>query len=149
MVKKGETLGKIAAKYHTSVNSIKSLNHLKSTNLRVGQRLLVKKGTTVTVPNPNAKPVAQDSTKLICGNAKDSVSTTSDTIGGPVPVKPQPEIKPVQQQLDYTSYTIRQGDTLYSIARRYNTTPSDIAEYNNLANKDALKIGQKLKIPKK
>lgn len=149
VVKKGETLGKIAAKYHTSVNSIKSLNHLRSTNLRVGQRLLVKKGTTVTVPNPNAKPAAQDSTKLICGNAKDSVSTNSDTIGGPVPVKPQPEIKPVQQQLDYTSYTIRQGDTLYSIARRYNTTPNDIAEYNNLANKDALKIGQKLKIPKK
>ena len=45
--------------------------------------------------------------------------------------------------------TIRQGDTLSSIARRYGTTANDLAEYNNLANKDALKIGQKLKIPKK
>lgn len=150
VVKKGETLGKIAAKYHTSVNSIKSLNHLRSTNLRVGQKLLVKKGTTVTVPNPNAKKPEQDTTKAIAENGvMDSVNTTSDTIGGPTPVKPQPEIKPVKPQVDYTSYTIRQGDTLYSIAKRYGTTANDLAQYNNLSNKDALRIGQKLKIPKK
>lgn len=150
VVKKGETLGKIAGKYHTTVSSIKSLNHLRSTNLRVGQKLMVKKGTTVTVPNPNAKKTEQDTTKVIANNGViDSVKATSDTIGGPAPVKTQPEIKPVKPQVDYTSYTIRQGDTLYSIAKRYGTTANDLAQYNNLTNKDALKIGQKLKIPKK
>ena len=149
-VRKGETLGRIASKYGTTVSKIKSLNHLRSTSLRVGQRLLVKKGTTVTVPNPNAKPAAQDTTKVIAdNNAKDSTSTTSDTIGGPVPAKPQPEIKPVQQQISYTSYTIQRGDTLSSIARRYGTTADYLADYNKLANKDALQVGQKLKIPKK
>jgi len=149
VVKKGETLGKIAAKYHTSVGQIKSMNHLHSTSLRVGQRLLVKKGTTVKVPNPNAKPAAQDSTNVIAqNNATDTVSTVKDS-SNVQPAKPQPIIKPVQPQIDYTSYTIRQGDTLSSIARRYGTTANDLAEYNNLANKDALKIGQKLKIPKK
>lgn len=149
VVKKGETLGKIAAKYHTTVASIKSLNHLHTTSLRVGQRLLVKKGTTVKVPNPNAK-TANDSTNAIAQSAKDSVTTGCDTAATTASTaKTQPEIKPVPQpQPDYTSYTIRQGDTLYSIARRYNTTPGEIAQYNNLANKDALKIGQKLKIPK-
>ncbi len=150
IVKKGETLGKIASKYHTSVNSLKALNHLHSTNLRVGQKLIVKKGTTVKVPNPNYKPSTQDSTKTIASNTTvDSMTTKSDTIGSPTPVQPKPEIKPVQQQLNYTSYTIRQGDTLSSIARRYGTTANDIAQYNHLANKDAIKIGQKLKIPKK
>lgn len=149
VVKKGETLGKIAAKHHTTVGQIKSLNHLHTTNLRVGQRLLVKKGTTVKVPNPNAKPAAQDTTKVIAQTtATDSTSTVKDSTSVQ-PVKPQPVIKPVQQQVDYTSYTIRQGDTLSSIARRYGTTANDIAEYNNLSNKDAIKIGQKLKIPKK
>ena len=148
-VRKGETLGKIASKYHVSVNSLKAMNHLRSTNLRVGQRLIVKKGTTVKVPNPNAKPAAQDTTKAIAGNCStDSVSTKSDTIGGPAPVKTQPEIKPVQPQMSYTSYTIRQGDTLSSIARRYGTTANYLADYNHLANKDALRVGQKLKIPK-
>jgi membrane-bound lytic murein transglycosylase D len=150
VVKKGETLGKIAGKYHTTVNNIKSMNHLRSTNLRVGQKLMVKKGTTVMVPNPNAKKTEQDTTKIIANNDTiDSVKTTSDTIGGPVPVKTQPEIKPVKPQVDYTSYTIRQGDTLYSIARRYGTTADNLADYNNLSNKNALQVGQKLKIPKK
>lgn len=150
VVKKGETLGRIAAKYGTTVSKIKSLNHLRSTSLRVGQRLLVKKGTTVTVPNPNAKPAAQDTTRVIAGNGTtDTTSTTNDTVGDSVPVKPQPEIKPVQQQMSYTSYTIQRGDTLSSIARRYGTTAEYLADYNNLANKNALQVGQKLKIPKK
>ena len=149
-VRKGETLGKIAAKYHTTVSNIKSLNRIRSTSLRIGQRLLVKKGTTVKVPNPNAKPAAQDSTKAIAQTgANDSATAKSDTIGGPVPTKPVPEIKPVKPQLSYTSYTIRQGDTLTSIAKRYGTTANDIAQYNNLSNKDAIRAGQKLKIPKK
>lgn len=149
-VRKGETLGKIASKYHTSVGNIKSWNHLRSTNLRVGQKLIVKKGTTIKVPNPNAKQSAQDSTKMIAENGTtDSVSTKCDTIGAPVTAKPQPEIKPVQPQASYTSYTIRQGDTLSSIARRYNTTADYLADYNKLANKNAIQVGQKLKIPKK
>jgi LysM repeat protein len=117
---------------------------------RSSDSVKLKKGTTVKVPNPNYKPTAQDTTKTIANNTStDSATTKCDTIGGPVPAQPKPEIKPVQQQINYTSYTIRQGDTLSSIARRYGTTANDIAQYNHLANKDAIKIGQKLKIPKK
>ena len=150
-VRKGETLGKIASKYRTTVGNLKAMNHLRSTNLRVGQKLIVKKGTTVKVPNPNAKPTAQDSTQVIAGNvsADSSSAVKSDTIGGPVPVKPQPVIQPVKSQPSYTSYTIRQGDTLTSIARRYGTTANDIAQYNKLTNMDAIKAGQKIRIPKK
>lgn len=147
VVKKGETLGRIASKYGVTVTSLKSLNRLHSTSLRVGQKLLVKKGTTVKVPNPNAKTV-KDTTNAIAQNATDSVTTNTDTVAN-APAKSPQEIKPVPQtQPDYTSYTIRQGDTLSSIARRYGTTANEIAQYNNLANKDALRIGQKLKIPK-
>ena len=151
-VRKGETLGKIASKYHTTVGNLKSWNHLRSTNLRVGQKLIVKKGTTVKVPNPNAKPAAQDSTKVIAQtDSTGAAASKCDTIGGPVPSKPQPqpEVKPVTPQSSYVSYTIRQGDTLTSIAKRYGTTANEIAQYNHLANKDAIKAGQKIKIPTK
>jgi membrane-bound lytic murein transglycosylase D len=40
-VKSGETLGAIAAKYHVTVEEIRSWNHMKSTTLRVGQQLLL------------------------------------------------------------------------------------------------------------
>lgn len=41
-VRKGDNLGKIAAKYHTSVSKIKKLNHLRSDFIRDGQRLRVR-----------------------------------------------------------------------------------------------------------
>ncbi len=41
-VRKGDTLGRIAQKYHTSVSKIKKLNHLKSDFIRDGQRLRVR-----------------------------------------------------------------------------------------------------------
>jgi len=42
-VKSGETLGKIAAKYHTTVVALKKNNHLRGSIIRVGQRLYIYK----------------------------------------------------------------------------------------------------------
>lgn len=41
-VRRGDTLGRIAQKYHTSVSKIKKLNHLRSDFIRDGQRLRVR-----------------------------------------------------------------------------------------------------------
>lgn len=41
-VRKGDNLGKIAAKYHTTVSKIKKLNHLRGDFIREGQRLRVR-----------------------------------------------------------------------------------------------------------
>lgn len=43
-------------------------------------------------------------------------------------------------------YTVKSGDTLYLIAKRYNTTVQSIVSLNNLTSTD-LKIGQSLRIP--
>jgi len=42
-VKSGDTLSKIAKKYHTSVKQIKSWNNLKGDMISIGQRLKVGK----------------------------------------------------------------------------------------------------------
>lgn len=44
-----------------------------------------------------------------------------------------------------TTYVVKSGDTLYSIAKKYNTTPDNIKKDNNLTNNN-LKVGQILKI---
>lgn len=145
VVRRGETLGKIASKYHTTVSHIKTLNRLRSNSIREGQRLMVKKGTTIVVPNH--KPAVKDTLKVIAQTA----NTDTTQVAAKDTVKAhsvQPQIKPVKPVQNYTSYTIRQGDTLTSIARRYGISANDIAQCNNLQNKDAIKIGQKLKIPK-
>ena len=46
----------------------------------------------------------------------------------------------------YDYYVVKSGDTLYSIARKYNTTVTDIVKLNDLSTNN-LTIGQKLLIP--
>lgn len=41
-------------------------------------------------------------------------------------------------------YVVQRGDTLGKIARRYNTTVSEIAELNNLSDPDLIYVGQRL-----
>ncbi len=48
--------------------------------------------------------------------------------------------------IDNSVYIVKAGDTLYSIARKYNTTVNDIKRLNNLSS-DMLSIGQRIKIP--
>ncbi len=45
-----------------------------------------------------------------------------------------------------TTYTVKAGDTLYSIAKKYNTTVSALTSLNKLSNPNVLKIGQVLKL---
>lgn len=51
-----------------------------------------------------------------------------------------------EETIDENIYSVKAGDTLYSIANTYNTTVSDLIEKNNLINNN-LTIGQKLIIP--
>ena len=46
----------------------------------------------------------------------------------------------------YIVYTVKQGDTLGAIARRYRTTTAQIMKWNNLKNANKLRLGQKLRI---
>lgn len=47
------------------------------------------------------------------------------------------------------TYTVKAGDTLYSIARRYNITVSQLASANNISNPSLIRAGQILTIPGK
>ncbi len=53
---------------------------------------------------------------------------------------------PSSQAEAYIEYTVRSGDTLWLLSRRYNTTVEAIKKANGLTS-DLLSIGQKLKIP--
>lgn len=55
---------------------------------------------------------------------------------------PSPSPTPTQR-----TYTVRSGDTLTSIARRFGVTVSAISSLNNLTNTNTIRVGQVLKIP--
>ena len=135
-VRSGESLSKIANKYGLSVTELKQMNKLKSNYVKVGQKLVVGY-TYVAPPKTNDNTKASDSTTVKPsggGNASGSSSSNSSSSSS----SSSPII-----------YTVKSGDTLYKIANKYGVTVKQIADYNHLTNVNALRVGQKLKIPKK
>jgi flagellum-specific peptidoglycan hydrolase FlgJ len=57
-----------------------------------------------------------------------------------IPVKKDPEL-----EISEGYYTIQQGDTLYSLSKKFNQTVEDLKKLNNLID-NTISIGQKIKI---
>lgn len=50
----------------------------------------------------------------------------------------------------YTTYTVKKGDTLYGIIKKYpGVSVKEVMELNNLQSANKIRYGMKLKIPKK
>ncbi|MCL4792000.1 MAG: LysM peptidoglycan-binding domain-containing protein, partial [Gammaproteobacteria bacterium] len=49
--------------------------------------------------------------------------------------------------LSAATHTVRSGETVSGIAQRYGTSPSRLAELNNLSRKNLIRVGQVLKLP--
>lgn len=56
------------------------------------------------------------------------------------------EVEPEEPPISPNTYIVQPGDTLYKIARQFNTTVGELINLNNLTN-TSLSIGQILKIP--
>ncbi len=162
-VRSGDTLYAIALRYSgVSVQQIANANNISNANLiRVGQVLTIpgSGGGTVTPPPPSSSvtytvrsgdtlyrialrysgvSVQQIANANNISNANlirvGQVLTIPGTGGGTTPPPTS------------TTYTVRSGDTLYAIARRYNTTVARIASVNNISNTNLIRVGQVLTI---
>lgn len=75
--------------------------------------------------------------KLIVGEENTTVNSIPET-----PKTSTPSVTPAVPSP--TEHTVQLGETLYSIARKYGVTVGDLRLWNNLAESDAVKAGQKL-----
>ena len=112
IVKRGESLGSIAKKYHVSVSNIKKWNGLRYDVIQAGQRLTIYR---------SGAPMAQ--------------------------VGKKPEKSNTTAQASNKTHTVKNGETLSSIGRKYGCSANDIKNWNGLKNNN-IKVGQKLKIKK-
>ena len=104
-VKSGDTLSGIANRNGVTVAQLKQWNGLSGNNIKVGQKLKVKAGST-SQPAP------------------------SSASG------------------DYITYTVKSGDSFYSIAKNYSgVSAQNIMDFNGMTSSN-LKPGMKIKIPK-
>ncbi len=54
---------------------------------------------------------------------------------------------PADQKMPWMSHTVGRGETLKTVARTYGLSSAQLADYNNLSEKDKLRRGSKLRIP--
>ena len=148
VVKAGDTLYGIARKYGVSVDELKVQNNLTSNTLTIGMTLVIPEVESVDTPDENIYVVKSGDTLYSIANKygmtvnelKNLNNLTSDilSIGQQLTVKNESA-----STLD--TYTVKSGDTLYSIANKYGMSVSDLKSLNNLTS-DILSIGQVLKV---
>lgn len=146
-VKKGDSLYAIAQKYNTTVDELKQLNNLTTNNLSIGQSLKLPSQTrnTYTVKAGDTLYSIATKNNTTVATLKQLNNLTSNTLTiGQVLQLPSTEI--IEIPTTTTTYTIKSGDTLYSIAKKYNTTVNQIKQLNNLTS-NTLTIGNQLQIP--
>ena len=147
VVQKGDTLYSIANKLGTTVSELKKENNLTSNTLQIGEVLriptkeiyeeeedvyIVQKGDTLySIAMANNTTV--DELKK-ANNLTSNILSTGQLLKIPSALLPE------------STYTVKKGDSLYSIANKYNTTIDELKRINNLTS-NTLSIGQVLKLP--
>ena len=155
VVRSGDTLWSIANMFNTTVDEIKMLNSLTSNNLSIGQQLLIPGGGLE--PNPPSGNVVYivksgDTLWSIANKFNttvDEIKRLNNLTNNSLSVGQQLLVSGISIEIPETSptvYTVRSGDTLYSIARKFNVLVSELRDANNLVT-DVLNIGQRLIIP--
>jgi membrane-bound lytic murein transglycosylase D len=150
-VGKGETLGRIAGKYHVTIAQIKKWNKLRSDRIRKGQilkieqrRKVVREVTQDAQLSPQAEVESEDTTQVsqIPPNEIPAPTQRPSDSG-----KNQPQAKKKSDEKN-SYYTVKSGDSLWSIARKYpRVTEQDLMKWNNCGSN--IRPGQKLLIKKK
>lgn len=120
-VKSGETLSGLASKYGVTIKELQGWNKLSGTGIQAGQKLVVgKKEVAVAAASTGAATKA--------ASASSGASSSAAKPSGKT-----------------TTYTVRRGDTLGSIADRYGCSVADLKSWNGLKG-TTIYPGQKLKI---
>ena len=146
IVKKGDSLYSIANKYNTTVEELKRINNLTSNTLSIGQvlKLPSDKASNVEKEENTISYTVQKGDSLYSIARK--YSTTIDKIKDLNNLTTnllsigQVLLIPTDTNLE-TTYTVQKGDSLYSIAKKYDTTVDRLKQLNNLSS-NLLSIGQ-------
>lgn len=152
VVKKGDNIYRIAAKFDTTPANLKRLNGSlinKKGRVAVGKSLVIAKVRTLVsgenvaseqLVNPAVERIAQlekaEENKAKEQDHRDEAKVASK--------KDDDDETPTRKSY----HKVRSGDTLYSIAKRYDVSVKQLADWNDLKAKRGLKTGVKLVVYK-
>lgn len=150
-VQKGDTLYSIASRYSTTVDELRKINNLTSNTLFIGQQLLVP-----TNEGTNQQPNQYITYTVVKGDSLWSISkrygvTIDDIIQlnnlNTIDLKIGDTLLIPSTETTTETYTVKRGDSLWSIAKANNISVDQLKEANTLTS-NLLSIGQILIIPR-
>lgn len=151
-IKRGDTLSNIAIEYGTTVDRLVELNNIANPNLIfAGNTLLVpindgkKQTITYTVKKGDtlgkiAKKYGVSVAQIV--NANNIKNPNLIYVGQILTIPMESNI----HDMNHILYKVRRGNTLYQIARRYNTTIAQIVRLNRIKNPNLIYAGEILRI---
>ncbi|HND61921.1 MAG TPA: LysM peptidoglycan-binding domain-containing protein [Opitutaceae bacterium] len=122
-VAKGDSLWTIAKKNHVGVSDLAAANNMKpGASVRLGQKLIIPSKSLP--PGTAAAHVAREDAKASA-----------------------PAGAPVTPSADAVKHTVKAGETLGAIARKYGVRMGDLATANNIADPAKIRPGMELVVP--
>lgn len=115
-VSSGDSLSTIAQRFNTQVSALQRANNIQGSRIIAGESLLIPRAYRSESPlqAPNAP-----------------IYATRESSSSPAQSRP-------------TRYTVQAGDSLWSIARRFDLSSSDLARWNDIELESVLSLGQEL-----
>ncbi|MFI3264107.1 MAG: LysM peptidoglycan-binding domain-containing protein [Rikenellaceae bacterium] len=162
-VKKGDTLGKIAKNNGTTIADLCALNGIsRNTTLQIGQRLKVSgTGASSTQVASSATPTYY---KVQKGDTLDKIAKKHGTtiseicrlsgissrstlqIGQRLTINGSASAPSTAASTSSAYHTIKSGDTLSEIAKKYGTTVSAICSLNGISKSTTLQLNRHLRV---
>lgn len=125
-IQSGDTLIGVANRYGVSVSDLAAANGLSTTSNLI-------RGKTLTIPAAGGSSGKSNS------SASSSTSKTSSSANNTATA--------TTPKSATETYTVKRGDGLISLARRFETSTQNLAALNGIATNAQLQVGQKLTVP--
>lgn len=177
VVKSGESLFSIATENGISVDALKHVNNLRDNNIQVGQRLVIpeseeaayatgsaqkkadakqrkSEGTTYTVKRGDNLAIIARNHGVTVDDIMEANGMSNNRINAgqelTIPGEGGGSVskKDAGKKSASTTYKVKRGDNLATIARNHGVTVDDIMEANGMSN-NRIDVGQELTIPAK
>jgi len=137
VVKKGDTLWALGRKFKVPVSAIVDRNDIQdAAMIREGRELVI----------PAAQP-AGPAPETPAAGVLSPPGGAAEAMG-PSALLAGVEAVPVTEDAQNAVHRVQPGDTVWKLARLYNTTSTRILEANNISDPTRIQIGQELRIPK-
>lgn len=118
-IQPGDSLLKLAHRYHVSVDLLRTINNIDGNMIRAGKTLMI--------------PIASQAAAAYTLSAAQRV------------INRQKQIAQTQAS-NRISHIVKSGDSLWKIAKQYKVSVSQVARWNKIGTKSVLQIGDKINV---